>query len=261
MSENNDDSITFRFKRTHFYAATVPLAFFAGLAVGFLQWGSQTPEVATTSNTSPQTQLAAGADASTQEQVIEEEQSIAEQINSIERYDIETNELDPSFGPEDALVTIIEFSDFECPFCKSYFEQTHPQLIANYEGQIRFVYKDLPLTSIHPNAAPASNAAMCAFEQEAFWPFHDLLFGGDLELGRASYEEYASHLGLDMQEFVLCLDEERYADVVQADMEYALEIGARSTPTFFINGIGLVGAQPFEVFAQIIDHELGISTE
>jgi protein-disulfide isomerase len=261
MPDINDETITFRFKRIHFYAAAIPLAFIAGLAVGFLQWGSQSPEIAASSSNSAQTQLVSEAGDAPQEPEVEQEQSIADQIAGIERYDIEISETDPSFGPEDALVTIIEFSDFECPFCKSYFEQTHPQLIENYEGRIRFVYKDLPLTSIHPNAAPASNAALCAFEQDAFWPFHDLLFGGSLELGRASYEEYASQLGLDMQEFILCLDEERYADVVQADMEYALEIGARSTPTFFINGIGLVGAQPFEVFAQIIDHELGISAE
>ena len=112
MSDINDETITFRFKRIHFYAAAIPLAFLAGLAVGFVQWGSQAPEAAT-SNTSPETQLASGADASTQEQVVEEEQSIAEQIAAIERYDIEINEYNPTFGPEDALVTIIEFSDFE----------------------------------------------------------------------------------------------------------------------------------------------------
>ncbi len=126
----------------------------------------------------------AGEDVSAQA----EEVSIAEQIANIDRYEIDIAAHDPVFGPENAPVTIIEFSDFECPFCLRHFQETYPRLLENYEGQIRYIFKDLPLTSIHPNAFPAAIAAQCAFEQDAFWPYHDLLFAGSLGLSSGAYE-------------------------------------------------------------------------
>lgn len=257
LDEENEpaDTLVFRVRRSHFYAITVPLAFLLGLVVGFLAWG-QGPDPSQQLAAS-QAELVRSQEAqSSAEQQVAAEQSVAEQIESLQRYDILVDETDPVNGPEDAPVTIIEFSDFECPFCQRHFAEVYPRLLSDYPDQIRFVYKDLPLTSIHANAVPAAMAAQCAFEQDAFWPFHDLLFGGELGLSRSSYEEYATRLELDLVQFTLCLDENRYADAVQTDMDYALQLGLRSTPTFFVNGIGVVGAQSYEVFVQIIEYEL-----
>ena len=181
---------------------------------------------------------------------------MGEQIEGLVRYELPIGEFDPATGPEDAPITLVEFSDFECPYCQRHFLEVYPRLQSEYGDQIRFVFKDYPLTSIHPNAVPAAEAALCAHEQGAFWPYHDLLFGGTEGFSRASYESYAASLGLDADAFTLCLDDGRYNEQVMADLNFGIETGVSSTPTFFINGIGLVGAQPFEVFAQIIDYEL-----
>lgn len=121
-------------------------------------------------------------------------------------------------GSDDAPITIIEFSDFECPFCTRFHLETYPLLLETYGEQIRFVYRDLPLTTIHPNAFPAAEAANCANEQDSFWEFHDLLFSGELELGSETYQAYAEELALDMTAFNECLETRRYQDEVQADL-------------------------------------------
>lgn len=254
--EEPDNALTITIKRSHFYAVMVIFAFVVGLISGYmirernLLFPAPAAEAETASS-----EIAAGA-SSEESLPAPTEESTASRIEDLERWDIQINETDPVLGPEVAPVTIIEFADFECPFCKSYFEQVHNRLLAEYPNQIRFVFKDFPLSSIHPNANEAALAGQCAFEQDAFWPFHDLLFSGELGLNRASYEQYASTLSLDMEQFTACMDEERYADVVQDDWNYAITQGIRSTPTFFINGIGVVGAQSYEVFAEIIDYEL-----
>ncbi|MQC27389.1 MAG: DsbA family protein [Chloroflexi bacterium] len=249
-----EETLTFRVRRSQLLTIAIPVAFLVGLAIGYVAWGG--------SDTSPAAQVASSQNelASAQSTAVAEPtgqaQTIADQIEALERYELDINETDPVFGPEDAPITIIEFSDFECPFCKSYFLNTYPRLLADYADQIRFVYKDFPLTSIHPDAVPAAMAAQCAFEQDEFWAYHDLLFDGELGLTRSSFEAYAGQLPLDQEEFAACLDEDRYVLAVKADADYGAEIGVRSTPTFFINGIGVVGAQPYEVFSQIIDFEL-----
>jgi len=128
-------------------------------------------------------------------------------------------------------------------------------LLAAYPGKIRFVYRDLPLTSIHPDAFPAAVAAQCANEQGAFWPYHDMLLSTD-QLGTDIYMQYATELDLDMESFSTCLDSGKYDEAIQADMDFSLGLGVRSTPTFFVNGLALVGAQPLDSFKQIIDKEL-----
>ncbi|MEN4013851.1 MAG: thioredoxin domain-containing protein [Bellilinea sp.] len=162
----------------------------------------------------------------------------------------------PSFGPADAPITIIEFSDYECPFCTRWHAEVWPKLLETYGEKIRLVYRDFPLSSIHPNASEAAEAANCANEQGKFWEYHDLLFQASQGLGREAYEAYASQLDLDLDGFKACLDEKRYADEVTADYEFARQLGVQSTPTFFINGVALIGAQPFEVFQEVIDLEL-----
>jgi protein-disulfide isomerase len=162
---------------------------------------------------------------------------------------------DPSIGPSDAPITIVEFSDYQCPYCQSWYQQTFDQLMANYPDKILFVYRDLPLPG-HPESLPAAEAANCAGEQGAYWKFHNDLFSGQYSLGRAAYEQYASDLGMDTAAFSACLDDHRYQAEVKADYADAVRIGLSGTPSFVINGRILVGAQPFERFKAIIDAEL-----
>jgi protein-disulfide isomerase len=128
-------------------------------------------------------------------------------------------------------------------------------LLAAYPGQIRFVYRNLPLTSIHPDAQSAAEAAMCAGEQDAFWEFHEKLFSS-ATLGNAAYLQYAQELKLNTPSFESCLTDRTYQAQIQKDSDFAINLGISSTPTFFINGLAIVGAQPIDVFKQVIDKEL-----
>lgn len=257
-----DSTLTFRVKRSHFYAVTVPLAFLLGMAVAYLAWGQDVaPNVASApapAASGSESQPAAN-NAEAEERTLAEE--VAEQIPNLPRHEVEIGEQDPSFGPADAAITIVEFTDFECPFCQRHFEQVYPQLLEAYDGQFRYVSKDFPLTSIHPNAVSAAMAAQCAHEQDAYWPYHDLLFQGGLGFSRSSYDSYAEQLELNLEQFAACLDEERYLEGIEADMAEAIAIGFNSTPTFLINGLALVGAQPYEIFEAIIDYELAQAAE
>jgi protein-disulfide isomerase len=160
------------------------------------------------------------------------------------------------YGPDSAPITIIEFSDFECPYCQKWHLEVWPRLQEAYPDQIRLVYRDFPLTNIHANATPAAAAANCAGEQDHYWEFNELLFNARNGLNKASYQAYANELGLDIDSFNECLDSGRQNDEVMADFEFAANLGVSSTPTFFVNGIPVVGAQPFEVFSQLINQEL-----
>ncbi len=232
-----DDSQTMIFKRSHVYAALLPLAFVIGLSVGYLFWG-RTPAV----TTSPQTAAQAPAAAENAPQ-------------EVRRYDVPEDD-DPVWGPDSAPITIIEFSDYECPYCRKWHLQIWPQIQAAYPDQIRLVYRDFPLSNIHFNATPAAGAANCAGEQDMYWEYSEKLFSDEQPLNLDTYLQYAETLGLEMADFGECLDSGRQKDEVIADYEYAANLGVSSTPTFFVNGIAVVGAQPFEVFQQIIEAEL-----
>jgi protein-disulfide isomerase len=237
-----DDTITF--KRSHLYSVLLPLAFVAGLSVGYIFWGrsSSTPP----GTAAPQTNSAGS---------VQSETPTGEQSQKITRYDIPIDD-DPALGPENAPITIIEFSDYECPYCRQWHEAVYHRLFETYPDQVRLVYRDFPLYSVHPNAVPAAEAADCANEQGAFWDYHDKLFGMELGLSSEAYQQYAEELDLDMDAFNTCVETRKYREEVQADYTFASNLGVRSTPTFFVNGIALVGAQPFEVFQEVIDKEL-----
>ncbi len=178
---------------------------------------------------------------------------------------------DPVKGNPNAPVTVVEFSDFQCPFCLRFFQQTLPLIEKNYidTGKIKFIYKDFPLDSIHPNARPAHIAAECADEQGKFWEYHDLLFQNQAKWqGLASSKlqkiltKYAANLGLQGASFESCMQSQEIADEVHADFLQAAQYGATGTPTFFIGNekigfIKLVGAQPYAVFQGMIDNQLG----
>ncbi len=163
---------------------------------------------------------------------------------------------DPAWGPEDASVVMVEFSDFQCPFCQRFYQETYPRIRETYGDRIRFVYRYMPLPQIHPDAFAAAMAADCANEQGAFWNYHDLIFSNQQDLSRTALGNFASQLRLDINTFNQCLDSGRYQQEVNADMQAAASYGIQGTPTFFINGRPLVGAQRFEVFAAVIDEEL-----
>lgn len=164
---------------------------------------------------------------------------------------------DPSIGPASAPVTIIEFSDFQCPFCKMFYDQqTLDQILRAYPDQIRFVYRDFPVSSLHPEAQAAAEAAQCANEQGKFWQYHDALFQNQDKLSSAFYFDLGDQLGLDHQAFVNCLRQGRYTSEVAKDFGDGVNAGVTGTPTFFINGHMLEGAHPFDDFKQLIEAEL-----
>ncbi|MBI2579631.1 MAG: DsbA family protein [Candidatus Aenigmarchaeota archaeon] len=167
----------------------------------------------------------------------------------------------PVLGDSNAKVTIIEYSDYECPFCGRFYTQTEGLLRSEYidTGKAKLVYKDFPLSSIHPTAQKAAEAARCAGEQGKYWEMHDLLFEKQDEwapLGAAKLRDYATGLGLDAAAYNSCLDTGKYASAVQKDFNEGSSFGVSGTPSFFINGFQIVGAQPYSVFKQIIDQEL-----
>jgi protein-disulfide isomerase len=160
----------------------------------------------------------------------------------------------PIKGAKDALVTIVQFSDYQCPFC-SRVEPTMDKVMEEYKGKVRVAWRDLPLP-FHPNAVPAAIAARAAGEQGKFWEMHGKIFANQQSLDRPTYEKYAGELGLNMGKFKAALDAEKGKEAIQADAAAGGKIGARGTPAFFINGKFLSGAQPFEMFKSKIDEEL-----
>ncbi len=160
----------------------------------------------------------------------------------------------PSKGPNDALVTIIEFSDFQCPFC-SRVEPTIKQITDTYGKDVRFVFRENPLP-FHQNAGPAAEAALAANDEGKFWPMHDKLYANQQAIARENLEAYAKELGLNMTKFKAALDTNKHKAVIDGDQQVARSLGAAGTPSFFINGRSLRGAQPFEAFKAVIDEEL-----
>jgi len=162
----------------------------------------------------------------------------------------------PSRGPANAPIELVEFSDFQCPYClRSY--PTVKQVLSTYGDRIRFVYRNYPLPS-HPNAKPAAEAAQCAAEQGQFWPYHDRLFNDPGKLSNDDLKQSAVALGLDAGRFNACFDSHKYQSRVEADMQAGNDAGVNGTPAFFINGRILSGAQPFEEFKRVIDEELAL---
>lgn len=173
-------------------------------------------------------------------------------------------ENEPTIGDDNAPVTIVEFTEYQCPFCKRYVDETFSQIKENYidTGKVKYVIRDFPLP-FHGNAQKASEAANCADDQGKYWEYHEKLFaeqetwsekGSDEAI--AAFKDYAKNLGLETVEFGKCLDEDAYKDEIDQDLADGQNYGVSGTPSFFINGYLLVGAQPYEAFEQMIEEQL-----
>jgi protein-disulfide isomerase len=177
---------------------------------------------------------------------------------------------DPIIGNPNAPVTIIEFSDFQCPFCKRFHDDTFPLIQTNYidTDKVNFVYRDFPIQSTHPNALPAALAAECADDQKKFWSYHDKIFQNqgewkNLELNQTVtlFKQYASELKLNEDEFGACLDSGKYLDEVNNDYQDGQKYGIEGTPGFFIGNDKLgytkvSGAKPYQSFQTVLDETL-----
>ncbi|MAF50853.1 MAG: disulfide bond formation protein DsbA [Nanoarchaeota archaeon] len=165
---------------------------------------------------------------------------------------------DPFLGDEDAPLTIIEFSDFQCPFCKRARDDAIAQIEEQYvkTGKVKLVYRDFPLTSIHPLAQKAAEASECADDQGKFWGYHDLIFEKQSSLSASNLKAWAVELGLDTDEFDECLDSGKHAAEVRADTSAATSVGGRGTPFFVVGTQTLSGAQPFSAFQAAIEAQL-----
>ncbi|MBI3990227.1 MAG: thioredoxin domain-containing protein [candidate division NC10 bacterium] len=161
---------------------------------------------------------------------------------------------DPSLGPKEAPVTIIEFSDFQCPYCRE-SQAVLKEVMKAYDGKVRLVYRDFPLPS-HHYARKAAEAAQCASEQGQFWPYHDKLFENQPRLDIPDLKRYAKELNLNPTAFEACLESGKYRAEVAKDTQDGEKVGISATPTFFINGRLLTGAQPLPAFQALIDKAL-----
>ena len=157
-------------------------------------------------------------------------------------------------GGAKAPVTIIEFSDYQCPFCGR-AESTVDEVMKHYGNKVRLVYRDFPLP-MHPQARPASEAASCANAQGKFWEYHATLFANQTALGEDQLKEYAKNVGLDAAKFDQCLKDKPFKAAIDKDVADGEKVGVNGTPAFFINGRMLSGALPFDKFKEVIDEEL-----
>lgn len=237
MTEHDDDVVSFEIRPSTLRFGAGALVI--GLVAGFLLGRASTTMPDTVGT--PQSAQAAAA-------------PLAEP----ERFAVST-EGRPARGPADAPVTVVEFTDYDCPFCTRYYRNTYHQLQNEYAGRIRYVVRNYPLP-IHPKAPGAAIAAECAAEQgtAAFFAYHDALFEREAELTAELYHRLATDVGLDRADFAGCIESGRTRQTVAVDVAAARELRIRGTPAFFINGRRLYGAQPIEVFRAYIDEELAL---
>lgn len=226
-----------RLRRSHIYLGLIPIAALIGFGVGYLVWGQEAPQEVVTAPAPSSAPQAAASSA------------------QASRLEVDPSG-DPYLGPLDAPVTIVEFSDFNCPHCQNWHREVSNDLLSAYPNEVRFVYKDFPIVGGGRAGFLAAQAAHCAEEQGAYWEYHDALFSGAYALDSPGVDLITTDLGLELEPFKECMVEARYAEEVRDDFNYGVSLGVSSTPTFFINGIPLVGAQPLENFALIIDGEL-----
>jgi protein-disulfide isomerase len=170
----------------------------------------------------------------------------------------------PSLGRKDAPVTLVEFSDYQCPFCKRHFSTVYPIIKKDYidTGKLRYVFRDFPIASLHPQAQKAHEAAYCGREQNRYWEMHDILFENSQDLSVPALKRYATKIALNDDQFNACLESGKYAGDVEKEIAEGTQVGVSGTPSFFIGPSGsgekitgtmVTGAQPLATFKQVID--------
>jgi protein-disulfide isomerase len=234
---------------TIYFFLTGILFFVAGFAVSWVVASSRADDVSSAARQAVQTAVAglplSGGVAA------------AFTPTDVPRQDIKFDASSPSWGPANAKVTVVEYSDFQCPYCEIFFQQTYPQIRKKYGDQIRFVYQYYPLSGIHPDANAAANAAACADEQGKFWDYHDTLFTNQSDLSHDALIKYAQQVKVgDIAQFTTCLTSSKYQSKVDGQENAGSGYQVSGTPTFFINGNILVGAQTFQTFDSMISAEL-----
>src|SRR3989344_4940012 len=216
------------------------------LIAGAVFYSGSKSSVGTTQGSNPTGQVAGGAP-----------QAVATVAASVDD--------DAVLGDPNAPVTLIEFSDFQCPFCRKFYKETLPQIKKDYilTGKAKLVYRDFPLVQIHPGATPAAEGAECAQDQGKFWEMHDAIFdehekqgSGTVQFTVDDVKKWAANIGLDTSKFNQCLDSGKYKQEVEKDLADGSAAGVNGTPATFINGRLVSGAQPFSAFKVIIDEEL-----
>lgn len=247
-AEPQDDGV-FRIQRSALYTMLIPVSLVAGLALGYLFWGRD--DTQTTAAQQPAATEQEAAVVLGNPTAPPSPPDLRSQQGQI-RLEVSEDD-DAVLGPNQAPITMIEFSDYRCPFCKRWHNETLGPLLEMYPDQIRLIYRDFPVVG----GFEAALAAECAGEQGDYYAFHDLLFSDQFEeLNSEAFAAYAEQLDMNSDELLACVEQGRFADEVEADARYAASLGVTGTPTFFINGIPLVGAQPIEAFVQIIEAEL-----
>lgn len=162
---------------------------------------------------------------------------------------LEDSEDDPFLGSEDAEIIIMEFSDFQCPFCKASFPAIR-EVITKYP-HVKYIYRDWPVDEFHPEARRAAEAAACANKQDLFWPYHDRLFQNQGDLSDEALARYALQTGLDVDAFTRCFEKGTYAAEVEQDLQIGINLGVRGTPTWFVNGEKIEGVIPREGWEEL----------
>lgn len=184
-------------------------------------------------------------------------QGAANPPDSGRKVEVTIADTDPTLGNVDAPVTLIAFEDFECPFCERFSQQTLPLIIDEFvkSGKVRIVWKDFPL-SIHSRAQETHEAGRCAWEQDKFWEYHNEIYSNQNNLGTNDLKRYAKNLGLNESQFTSCLDSGKYTALIREKISEGTSIGVSGTPSFLINGRLVVGAQPYQTFADIINQAI-----
>lgn len=170
--------------------------------------------------------------------------------------DVESSD-DPSLGDDDAPIVVVEFLDFECPFCAAEFPIIR-EMVTKYPDQIKYIVRDFPLEDLHPGATLAAQASECAHEQNRYWAYHDKLFQNQQEFTQEVLVDLASQVGLEVQDFQQCLEQERYLAEVLEDFQDGIDAGALGTPTFFVNGYKLQGVVPQDAWEKIVQLDTGL---
>ena len=183
--------------------------------------------------------------------VEQEKKQMEDSFNNPVKIDVGTS---PSKGPKDAPITIVEFSDFQCPFCRK-GASTMDEVLKAYPDKVKLVFKNLPLP-FHPEAQPSARASLAAANQGKFWEMHDKLFQNQQALGAEGYTRFAQELNLDMAKFKKDMEDPALAKQVEEDSALATKLNIRGTPGFFVNGVPIHGAQPVENFKELIERWL-----